>query len=543
MKDWKYAELNQATIRLILAACVIAYVGVVGLLPTRVLEHYQLIIGYYTGVLVFSLILRQHIVCYPGVYLTRRLLAMVHDYVGISVGLVLGGEATLPLFSLMVWVTLGYGMRFGSRYLAAAAVMALLSILITWQLTPYWQAEPYMVVMLIMIIILVPAYANTLLIRLRQVSEQATVASQEKERFLAQASHDLRQPIHSIGMFTACLRTSPLGEYERQLVDNIDRSLQNVSQLFRSILDIYTLDSGKVAVKSDVVNIGDLLRDLAQQNATAARWAGVELRVRPCQRWVKTDGTLLSTMVQNIISNSLKYAPEQPVLIGVRRSRSGLSIYVHDQGRGISAEHLPKVFDEFYRVRHTREKDIEGVGLGLSIVRRLSQILGVRVSLVSRLDRGTSVAIHGIQEVPPPAQQPAKPALGESLLRGLRVCLVEDDDNVLAATATLLGRWGCEVQTARSSLGLITDCDILIADYDLGTAANGVDCIDQIRTARGRDIPAMIITGRDVGFVAEELHKRNVLLLAKPLRPSELRLSLLSMREKATVCTMGSANT
>ncbi|MCD5978256.1 Sensor histidine kinase/response regulator [Pseudomonas savastanoi pv. glycinea] len=531
MKDWKLAELNQATIRLILAGCVIAYVVVVGLVPGLVLEHYRLIIGYYTGVLVFSLILRMHIVSYPGVYLTRRLLAMVHDYIGISVGLVLGGEATLPLFSLMVWVTLGYGMRFGSRYLATAAVMALLSILITYQLTPYWQAQPYMVVMLILVIILVPAYANTLLIRLRQVSEQATVANQEKERFLAQASHDLRQPIHSIGMFTACLRTSPLGEYERQLVDNIDRSLQNVSQLFRSILDIYTLDSGKVSVRSDVVNIDDLLRDLARQNAAAARWAGVELRVRACPRWVRIDATLLSTMVQNIISNALKYAPEHPVLIGVRRTRSGLSIHVHDQGRGISDEHLPKIFDEFYRVRHTREKDIEGVGLGLSIVRRLSQILGLRVSLVSRLDRGTSVAIHGLQEVPAPAQQPSKKVFGESLLRGLRVCLVEDDENVLNASATLLGRWGCEVQTARSAQGLITECDILIADYDLGTTANRVDCIDQVRAARGRDIPAMIITGRDVGFVAEELHKRNVVLLAKPLRPSELRLGLLSMRE------------
>ncbi|KPW26075.1 Sensor histidine kinase/response regulator [Pseudomonas cannabina pv. alisalensis] len=534
MKDWKQAERNQATIRLILAGCVIAYMVVVGFLPDLVIENYQLIIGYYTGVLVFSLILRQHIVSYPGIYVTRRLLAMVHDYVGISVGLVLGGEATLPLFSLMVWVTLGYGMRFGSRYLATAAVMALLSILITYQLTPYWQAQPYMVVMLTLIIILVPAYANTILIRLRQVSEQATIASQEKDRFLAQASHDLRQPIHSIGMFTACLRTSPLGDYERQLVDNIDRSLQNVSQLFRSILDIYTLDSGKVSVKSDVVNIGDLLRDIARKNAAAARWAGVEIRVRPCQRWIKIDATLLSTMIQNIISNALKYAPEHPILIGVRRTRSGLSIHVHDQGRGISAEHLPKVFDEFYRVRHTRDKDIERVGLGLSIVRRLSQILDVHVSLVSRMNHGTTVAIHGLQEVPPPARQPVKKILGDNLLRGLKVCLVEDDDNVLTATATLLERWGCEVQTARSAQGLTSECDILIADYDLRNAANGVDCIDQIRAARGRDIPAMIITGRDVGFVAEQLHRRNVLLLAKPLRPSELRLSLLSMRVKAT---------
>ncbi|WP_164708843.1 ATP-binding protein, partial [Pseudomonas viridiflava] len=132
----------------------------------------------------------------------------------------------------------------------------------------------------------------------------------------------------------------------------------------------------------------------------------------------RVDGTLLSTMVQNILSNALKYAPDRPVLIGVRRSAGGLSISIHDQGRGIAAEHLPRVCDEFYRVRHVRDKDVEGVGLGLSIVKRLSQILDVGIRIDSKVDRGTTVTIDGLQEVAAPVQPVRRKVLGDSLLKG-----------------------------------------------------------------------------------------------------------------------------
>ncbi|NVL43612.1 response regulator, partial [Pseudomonas syringae pv. actinidiae] len=277
--------------------------------------------------------------------------------------------------------------------------------------------------------------------------------------------------------------------------------------------------------------LGEMLNEIASANTAAARWAGVELRVRPAALG-KGRCHLLATMVQNILSNALKYAPDHPVLIGVRRSKGGLSISVHDRGRGIAAEHLPRVCEEFYRIRHARDKDVEGVGLGLSIVKRLSQILGVKINIESEVDRGTTVTIHGLEEVSAPVQRVRKKPLGDSLLKGVRICLVEDDNNVLMATAALLERWGCEVQTARSAQGLITDCDIIVADYDLGTAANGLDCIENIRAARGWDVPALIVTGREVEVVLESLHGAEVSVLSKPLRPSELRLNLLSVRER-----------
>jgi len=314
-------------------------------------------------------------------------------------------------------------------------------------------------------------------------------------------------------------------------VDNIDRSLLNVSQLFRSILDLYTLDNGRVLPKYETVHLGQFLGDLVRQNAEAARWAGVELRLRPCAHWVRADPGLLATMVQNVLSNCFKYAAERPVLIGVRRHGEGLAIVIYDQGRGIAEEHLPKIFDEFYRVRQLRDKDVEGVGLGLSIVKRLGQLVGLEVTLKSRVDRGTAVSLHGLQAAAPQRLRSRDEALHSGLLTGLRVCLVEDDRNVLLATSALLERWGCVVQAETAAEDLVTDCDIIVADYDLGTHASGIECIDSIREQRGWAVPALIITGHDIEKIQAALHDRNIAILSKPVHPVELRSTLRALRE------------
>jgi signal transduction histidine kinase/CheY-like chemotaxis protein len=458
---------------------------------------------------------------------------MVHDYTGTCFGLVVGGEAALPLYAVIIWVNLGNGMRYGSRYLAIATVLALLALLCVYRLTPVWQAQPFMVLMLMLTSTVIPFYAHLLLERTRKASEEAVAANLEKSRFLAQASHDLRQPIHSIGLFTACLRESRLGDEERRLVDNIDRSLLNVSQLFRSILDLYTLDNGRVLPKLQTFNLGEWLTDLIRQNAEAARWAGVELRFRPCEYWVQTDPALLATMVQNVLSNCFKYGAHRPVLIGVRRRRAGLAIVIYDRGNGIAEEHLAKVFEEFYRVRQVRDKDVEGVGLGLSIVKRLGELIGVGVALRSQLGRGTAVTLYGLPiTAPPQVTVNRDEARQVGLLTGLKVCLVEDDRNVLLATSALLERWGCVVQAELTAQDLVTDCDIIVADYDLGTHATGIECIDDVRQQRGWAVPAMIITGHDVEKIQAALHDRHIAILSKPVRPAELRATLRTLRDR-----------
>ncbi|WP_336355547.1 hybrid sensor histidine kinase/response regulator [Pseudomonas granadensis] len=533
MKFEKNTELDQANLRIIIAAIAVVYMIGLSFVPGHRVDTYLPVITYISLFLLASIVFRQAIARWPGHYPARRVFAMIHDYTGTCFGLVVGGEAALPLYAVMVWVNLGNGMRYGSRYLAVATGLALLALLAVYRLTPYWQAQPFMVLMLMITSTVIPFYAHLLLERTRKASEEAEAANLEKSRFLAQASHDLRQPIHSIGLFTACLRESRLGDSERRLVDNIDRSLLNVSQLFRSILDLYTLDNGRVEAKMQTLNLGDWLADIVRQHQEAARWAGVELRLRPCHHWVRTDPALLATMVQNVLSNCFKYGAQRPVLIGVRKRGAGLAIVIHDCGNGIAEEHLHKVFEEFYRVRQVRDKDVEGVGLGLSIIKRLGELIDVDVALRSRVGCGTAVTLAGLPIV---AAAQSRLVRGEArqvgLLKGLKVCLVEDDRNVLLATSTLLERWGCVVQAEWSAENLVTDCDILVADYDLGTHATGIECIDEVRRQRGWAVPAMIITGHDVERIQAALHDRQIAILSKPVHPAELRTTLRALRDR-----------
>lgn len=520
-------ELDQANLRIIVAACAIIYVGVLGFLPGHQFHTYLPVVLYYVFFLLASIVFRQATFRRPGTYPARRILGMVHDYTGTSFGLVVGGEAALPLYAVMVWVNLGNGMRYGPRYLVIATALALVALLVVYRLTPFWQAQPFMVLMLMIISTVIPVYAYILLERTRKASEEAIAANQEKSRFLAQASHDLRQPIHSIGLFTACLREARLGDEERRLVDSIDRSLLNVSQLFHSILDLYTLDNGRLQPDYKVIDLGDFLADLVNQNAESARWAGVELRLRPSTDWIETDPVMLRTMVQNVLSNCFKYAAHRPVLMGVRRRGGALSIEIHDLGQGIEQEHHSKVFEEFYRVRQVRDKDVEGVGLGLSIVKRLGQLMGVRIRLRSRLGHGTTVSLDGFMKTAPASRPVRRESLNQTgLLTGLKVCLVEDDFNVLLATQALLERWGCDVQAESSGRDLVSDCDIIVADYDLGKHATGIECIDLLRQQRGWAVPGLILTGHDVESLQATLGNRNIAVLSKPVRPTELRAVL-----------------
>ncbi|MBA8879714.1 hybrid sensor histidine kinase/response regulator [Phyllobacterium myrsinacearum] len=465
----------------------------------------------------------------------RRIFSMSHDYLAMTFAMSAGGEAAMPIYAILLWVTVGNGLRFGPRYLIAATTVALLALAATTYFNSFWRDDPYVVVTLVITAVLVPAYIYILLNRVHKAYNAALEANLAKSRFLAQASHDLRQPIHAISLFIACLRDARLGVEEQQMVNNIDRSLQSVSRLFQSLLDISTLDSGKISEQPEDVAIGEILHDIAQQNSEAAQWAGVALKVVTTKKFVRTDPSLLTTMIQNIISNALKYAPGHPVLMGCRIRGGELSIDIHDRGPGIADEHLPRLFEEFYQVRERGDKDIEGVGLGLSIVQRLANLMGLEVSLRSVENRGTTVVISGLKIVAQPVRNlrstRAKPA---SLLDGLRVLLVEDDINILMATGTLLERWGCIVQQEDTLPdGKDVTCDFIITDFDLGAKTTGTDCINYIRRANGRKIPAIIVTGHDENRVRDDVGDPEIPILSKPIRPAELRSTILALKLKA----------
>ncbi|WP_349970166.1 hybrid sensor histidine kinase/response regulator [Pseudomonas caspiana] len=467
----------------------------------------------------------------PGASTPRRMFALVVDNMAGIVTITVGGEAMLPVYSVMLSMTVGYGMRYGRTYLLLATGFALASLALIIQFTPFLQQHPAVAVMMILTMLVLPLFVYFLLSRLHIALEETQAANEAKSRFLAQASHDLRQPIHSISLFTACLRDGQLGNDERRLVDNIDRALSAVEQLFRSLLDIYTLNQGDMKPHLETIDVDALLSNLVSQNSEGANWAGVEVRLRPCRQHVRCDAALLRTLVQNLLSNAFKYAPDKPVLIGCRQRNGKLSIGVYDLGRGISEEHLPHLCNEFYRVREKRDQDIEGVGLGLSIVSRIARLLKLQLSIKSRPDRGTAVIINGLPIASANVVAPAPDIdWNKRLLGGLRVLLIEDNHNVLQATAMLLRKWGCDVQTASAIPQTRVDCDLVVTDFDLDRTATGADSIAYLRELHGRRIPAIVITGHELQHVQQSLNDPDIPILSKPVRPAELRSLLLSFK-------------
>ena len=530
--QWADAERGQARIRLVIAVLATLYVILLHLWGAVTFETMLTIVVAHTLFLLIALGILWHIGRRPGAVFWRRLLGMCIDYGTIAFSTLVVGENFLLLHGVVVWVTVGNGLRFGRSYLLLATAFALACLGVLVAGLPFLQHYPSVALALLITTLIVPGYIYYLLDRLQRAMRETEAAQRAKARFLAQASHDLRQPIHALGLFASCLRNANLGAAEQQLVDNIDRSVESLESLFRSLLDIYTLDQEQMRPQVRPLDLDALLADVVQQNAAAASRAGVAVRLRPSHLQVNSDPALLTTVVQNLLSNAFKYAAGKPVLLGVRRVGALRSLVLYDQGRGIAPEHLPHLGEEFYRVREERDRDIEGVGLGLNIVQRIATLLGLRLVIRSRRGRGTLVALEGLVPVAGelPSRQASSPPLSAQPLSGLRVLLIEDEASVLLAMATLLRHWGCEVQTASGIPEGFTPCDLVITDFDLDRTASGADCLAYLRDLQGQHVPAIVISGHDVAQVQQAIADPRVPILSKPVRPHELRALLRTFR-------------
>ncbi|WP_345820908.1 ATP-binding protein [Methylobacterium fujisawaense] len=521
-------EKAQALIRAVVIGCACLYLlpqiyG--GIAPPEARFVAYLVTGHW----VFAVALYGWIARHPGSNTPRRVVTFALDLGGMTYAMAVGGAPFLPLYAIVIRLIVGNGLRYGGTSLKASTAAALVSLAVTTYFNAYWRGNPFLVLTLAAITVLVPTYIYSLLERLRRAYEREQEANLSKSRFLAQASHDLRQPIHAISLFTACLRDAPLGREELQMVENIDRSLQSVSRLFKSLLDISTLDSGRVVPRPEPVPVNDILDDVWRQNSEAAQLAGTVLRHRACASIVDTDRALLTTMLQNVVNNAIKYAPGRPILIACRRRGGRLAIQVYDRGPGIPAEHQDRVFDEFYQIRRRGDRDVEGVGLGLPIVRRLGALLDLAVTLRSVPGRGTCVTIGDLPLAEAPVPAAPRDALDPpATIGGLRVLLVEDDGAVLRATASLLRKWGCRVQAEAGIPAALPEIDLLITDFELGSGVTGTECIAAVRGLAGRALPAVVMSGHDEARVREDLGAPDIPILSKPVRPAELRSVLVA---------------
>lgn len=540
------AELNQAKVRLwvVLASAVyivLRWIAVDGPIPFP--ADYAFIIlplsaevamrwlSICAGFGAFALLLLLHIQRYPGHFLWRRIGAMIVEYSTYTYILIVGERITMPFFALIVATALSNGMRFGSRYLMIAALFSQASLAVMLAVSPFWRANVSVVLAFSIIAIALPAYAFALLRQTAQARDTAVAAMQAKSRFLAQASHDLRQPIHSIGYYLDILRNTHSKAERHVLLNRIDRALGSVSRLFKSLLDIAHLDSGTVEVRTEDIALQPLLADLVQQNSQIAQWNNVELRAVPTSLNVHADPTLLTTMVQNLLSNAIKYSHGSSVLIGVRRKGPSLAIEVYDQGIGIAEDDLPHIYDEFYRAHVAGDRDAEGVGLGLAIVNRLAQLSGFMLDLRSKRGVGTVAGLYGIPIIARRVEKKRRARNDTPQpLSGFRIILIEDDRDVRDATNELLKRWGCHVQAHDGMPVDVEMADLIIADFDLGNQLLGTEVVRSIRHDLGQEIPAILLTGHADAKVKELTDDDNIKIFSKPVQPAKLRSMLSALR-------------
>lgn len=517
-------EFSQAQLRLVVAIVVSMYALATYSLDMLNAELLRtvLTVGGLFGCL--ALLLLAHLWFFPGPKVWRRVVAILLDNFGASAVMIFGQEPLLPTFCVLLSMTVGNGVRFGRSYLVLATSFGLASLLLIAAFMPFLHQHPAVFVMMVLSMLVLPTFSYFLLGRLQEAMAAARRADQDKSRFLAQASHDLRQPIHAIGLYTTCLRGTSLDTEQHKLIDSVDRSLLSVEQLFRSLLDIYTLDQQQVLPRREALDVRRFLTDLVQQNAEAARWAQMDIRIRGTTGTVYSDPALLGTLLQNLISNAIKYAPGKPLLIACRRRGTTLTLQLHDRGPGIAAEHLPHLTEEFYRVREARDRDVEGVGLGLSIVQRIASLLDLQVTFASRVGHGTSITLSGLPVLTAPVRIERLPAASSHInLTGVRVLLIDDDRSVLEAMARLLANWGCDVTTLSGPPSTGVPCDVVVTDFDLGREATGVECLARLERWHGRALPAIVLTGHAPERVRSVLPNRHIPLLSKPVRPADLQ--------------------
>jgi signal transduction histidine kinase len=363
-------------------------------------------------------------------------------------------------------------------------------------------------------------------------AEQANAA---KTRFLAQANHDLRQPIHAIGLLTESLRSQPMSKVAQETLDTIDMSVESLAKLFKSLLNISALDSRGIRPEVAEYDVSDILSQVLRQAQPEAQENNCQLVMVPSSLRIKTDHALLSSILQNLVFNAVKYAPGSRILVGVRRCGGSVSIHVLDQGPGVPSELQEKVFTEFFRGNPHGPGRVEGLGLGLSIVRRTADLLNLRVTFDSVEGLGTHVAVRGLPRVAGTSFG-KEPARLQSQLKdptGLRVLVVDDNHLVLKGLETLLSGWGYQVDTRFPNAELPSDADLVLMDYHLNQKADGLEMAKALQERWQRRVPFALISGTVTQDIERLAKDAGMWVLQKPVVPLQLRSLLLAMAKTA----------
>jgi two-component system, sensor histidine kinase len=369
---------------------------------------------------------------------------------------------------------------------------------------------------------------------LKQAKEFADRANETKTRFLAAASHDLRQPLSSALLFLESISEQALAGLDRDYLHKARVALASLSNLLDTLLDVARLDSGGIEPQYAHFPVGAVLDRIVPEFDSVARSAGLELDFVSSSAWVRTDMHLLETVLRNLISNAIRYTPRGRLLVGCRRRRDGLLISVHDTGIGIEREHLEAIFTAYYQVPAGGRARTTGIGLGLSIVERISTLLSLRREVRSVPGRGSMFAVMVPYGRPQRRARPQAIAVsGAARPPSLAIAVIDDDPGVRLGLAATLAKWGHRPIAAATAteavvqfIGADLSPDFIISDYHLAGSGKGDAAIEEVRREFDRAPPAAIMTSDPDPRLHDAARDRGFTLLTKPLNLAELRALL-----------------
>ena len=368
---------------------------------------------------------------------------------------------------------------------------------------------------------------------------EAETANREKSSFLAAVSHDLRQPMHAIGLFAATLKQRVSVPEQTELVQRIEDSVNALQGMFDALLDISRLDAGMLEAHQEPCDLGALLKRVGREFQPVAEQKDLNLRIHACPAWVNSDAMLLGRIIGNLTANAIRYTQNGGVLVACRRRRGQWLVQIWDTGVGIAPEHLPHIFDEYYQVGNAERNRAQGMGLGLAIVLRIARLLGYTIEVRSRLGQGSvfSIALPVCQPKVDNRRCNVERSIGQ--FNGERVLVVDDDQAALESMQGLLASWGLVVQPAANfeqAMACIAEHvpELIVCDYRL-PQTTGVHVVEAIRAQLGQAILAVLVSGDTAPEAVALMEASGLPILFKPVRPAKFRalISRLLARDNA----------
>jgi len=368
-------------------------------------------------------------------------------------------------------------------------------------------------------------------VQAEQAKARAEHADLAKSRFLAAASHDLRQPLHALSLFSATLRELELDDKERAVVEQIFRNIDSLEALFDELLDISKLDAGYIRPSIVDFPIQRVLAVLETRYAALAESKALTFKIRDSQAVVRSDAALLERVLGNLVANAIRYTNEGGVLVACRTRGTALEVCIWDTGIGIAPEQHERIYEEFFQLGNPERDRRKGLGLGLPIARRMAHLLATEIELASEPGKGSRFSLRvPLGDRAKVQRAIAEPQVSGDALAGRCVVVIDDEATIREGMHELLSRWGCtsfEGASGREAIELLNAHnarpELVLADYRLLEGAVGSSAVAELRAHFGAEIPALLITGDTAPERLREAKQSGLHILHKPVRPAQLR--------------------